>query len=158
MCLKISNQFRTRALAKEHVKEPLISKRNITVYKILEKVNSPKGIEFISPFRCMTYLPGETKIVKKFSFEYIDACGWKVNVNKGLHTLNSPSCIASNIMTAKSFVRFTAKMKYSAFGHNKNMIIVECIIPKGTPYYKNEEEYVSLALQMPDKFVNVYKK
>ncbi len=144
MCLHIEGIFRTRALAQQHVKTPLIAKRNITVYKVLEKVYTLKPyIEFVSPHRCTPYLPNEIKTAKKFSFRYIDACGWRIEINKGLHSYGKdrPDVQDWHRISKKSF----------------HKIIVKCIIPKGTPYYKNKSEYVSLKLEMPNDFLDLWE-
>ena len=140
MCLKISNIFKTRDAAQKFSKTPLVASSNMVVYKMLDKHEA-----YTSPHHCIRYFPGETKSVKKFSFAYVDACGWRVNVNKGLHSYSKDR---SNVV----YEKHTETLK------RYNRVLIKCIIPKGTPYFTNKEgEYVSLKLQMPGEYKDMWE-
>lgn len=138
MCLKIKETFKTRAEAREFTKAPLIAKKDIVVYKILVFYEN----KYYSPYRSVQYYKNEIKHVKKFSFNIVDICGkWHVDVNKGLHSHKKlvPTFPLSLLTSTKT-----------------NYFVVKCIIPKGTFYFKNNnEEYVSLSLVMPKEFKNL---
>jgi hypothetical protein len=132
MCLKIETTFRTRTKAREFYSKPLIAKTNITVYKVLENY----GNQMVSPHRSVVYKFDELKKVKSFSSEIMDEWNrcWKIRINRGLHSYN-----------AKQIDLLIRRYQYNHYS------IIKCKIPKGSKYFKNEEEYVSLALQMPKK-------
>lgn len=132
MCLKIQNQFTTRKEARNFFSEPLIANKNITVYKVLENFND----DMLSPYQSEQYKFGELKSVNKFSSETINLGGrlWMLTINKGIHSYNPKQLkLLGNIFNLKFHT------------------VAKCVIPKGTPYFKNDREYVSLALQMPKK-------
>lgn len=143
MCLNLKEKFKRRDEARAFTKKPRIAGRAIRVYKLLCFEDDGCFLEYYSPYRGVLYTPTEEKKVQKFSFNIVDACGWRISVNKGIHSYKHPESAVEVFDTSEH------KMKY---------VIVECIIPKGTPYFKNDEEYVSLQLNIPDLEFKVVKK
>ena len=143
MCFTIDKEFKTRAQAKELATQPRIARTNITVYKWLVAEifeGKEKIIHYHSPHRGMRYRPGETKTAEKFSFRFVDVCGWRSEINKGLHSYHWSVAEELFKRYKKSFTKF-------------NNVLIKCIIPKGTPYFKNNAgEYVSLAIKTPDEY------
>ena len=146
MCFHVDGIYKTRAKAQDAAKKFLIAKRNITVYKVLEMHKGfPNTIEYISPYKISSYNTGEIKSVEKFTFRYVDVCGWRAEINRGLHSYSHNR--ACSIFE-----------KHDKFLKKYKRILVKCKIPKNTPYYKNEAgEYVSLKLEMPKKFINEWE-
>ena len=142
MCLKLNEIFKTREEARGLSKKPLIAGRAIKAYKLL--LVSDYELEFFSPHRGAQYKPGEEKRVKKFSFEFRDVCGiWRLAVNKGLHSYKTKEHVEVII---------------SQSGNMNIYVIAECTIPKGTPYFENDNEYVSLKLNLPSLSFDFNKK
>lgn len=135
MCLKLNKNFKKRDDARAFIKKkPFRTLRAIKVYKILQ-VSEEGELEFTSLCRGTPYKSGEEKKVSKFSFQCKDIAGtWRIAINKGLHSYKAKDIAISIVSQSKG------KHVYA---------IVECIIPKGTPYYKNDFEYVSLQLNLP---------
>jgi hypothetical protein len=112
--------------------EPLIAKKNIVCYKILQD----DGLNKISPYYDEIYFKkgGSCEYVNKeiddFSFstnfETFERC-----INQGLH-------VYSSIKKANDEV------------DHLNESVYKCVIPKGTKYYYNpaDNEYVSLKLKV----------
>ena len=146
MCLRIDDQFITRKKAKEFLETPLIAKKNITVYKVLERcTHEGKGIiySYSSPHRGASYYPGELKSVEKFSADILQVTWqWRIKINKGLHSYSAAAAEAY----------WTRNCSITG---GRGLILIQCTIPKGTPYFKNKDgEYVSLKLQTPKEYKN----
>lgn len=144
MCFKVDKSFKTRAKAKELATQPRIARTNITVYKWLVSEVFGSGIKKIihyhSPHRVLRYRPGETKTAEKFSFRFVDVCGWRSEINKGIHSYHWSLAKELLKRQKKSFTKY-------------NNVLIKCTIPKGTPYFKNNiGEYVSLALKTPAEY------
>ena len=139
MCLTLAKQFKSEKEAKAFVRKPLVSKRNIKVYKMLETCED----EILSPYQSETYTEGELKTVKRFTSRITGSC--YCSIERGLHTY-------ATLKEAKTF----AKLGVSVAPR----FVIEVMIPKGTPYFKSvdDKQYVSLALQMPKKFKSLYGK
>lgn len=141
MCFKIDKEFKTRAKAKELATKPRIARTNITVYKLLATEifeGKKKIILYHSPHRAMRYRPGDTKTAEKFSFNFVRIFKWRTEINKGLHSYHWS--VAEGLSKHNNFKKF-------------NYVLIKCIIPKGTPYFKNNAgECVSLALKTPDEY------
>lgn len=133
MCLAVVKKFKTKKEAVEFSKKPLIAKRNIVVYKLLK--GTTKG--FKSPFKKVAYETGVNYKVNKFSFGLVKfqkyGC-WVLVVNQGIHTFATSEC-------AK---RFKREKELDFMG-----IVGKCVIPKGTKYFKNDTQFVSLKLGVP---------
>ena len=146
MCLRLQQTFGRIADARQWSKIPLIAPCDITVYKVLDTVIEKKVKEYYSTHRSTQYREGETKEVSKFSFKitspYTRSGPWKLEINKGLHCFRKADSDAADLLLQR-----------------KGAVLIKCIIPKGTHYFKNEEtwEYVSLKLQMPNKFEDISK-
>lgn len=137
MCLNLKEKFKRRDEARAFTKKPRIAGRSIKVYKLLCLDDEGDVTKYYSPYRGTLYKPSEEKKVSKFSFKIVDACEWRISVNKGIHSFSNTFNITTD---------------------NLNYVVVECIIPKGTPYFKNDNEYVSLQLNIPDLEFKVVKK
>lgn len=141
MCLRLQQTFGRITDARQWSEKPLIAPCDITVYKALDSVKGKKGKEYYSTHRSTQYHEGELKEVPKFSFKvtspYARSGPWKLEINKGLHCFRKAEAAALLLQ-------------------RKDTVLIKCIIPKGTPYFKNEEtwEYVALKLQMPKEFKN----
>ncbi len=123
MCLFIGG-FKTK---KEAIRfKPKTAERNITVQKIVYKTENPniyKSLYYWFTYeRGMHYYQVQMKGDPKFSKSVLRSCNyWILAINKGLHSYNT-------------------KLKpYNDDGS----ISIECIIPKGSKYYKNGYEIVS---------------
>ena len=141
MCLRITENFKTRKVAREFAADLKVTKTNKTVYKVLIYYH---GINlYVGPYQRTEYEPNELKTVKKFGIQ-IKTFGyhlWKIEIEKGLHACT----------TLDSAIRLAQYVK--------NPTIIKCIIPKGTPYFINNDkkEIVTLALQMPKVFKQINK-
>lgn len=142
MCLRINKNFINREEATEYKNSPKVANKNIVVYKILRKIHNrhTNRISYVSPHRGEPYVPGRNKKVKSFSFIIKNAFisnkkPYVIMINRGLHAFTT-------IEEAKNNQVYEVD------------IIVKCVIPKGTPYFKDTEnnEIASLELSMPNKF------
>ncbi len=128
MCLTI--QCKSRAEARNLRKNPFIAKEDIVVYKNFYR---RRGV-YESPYRGFIYERGYTyyQVGKAFSFTgeknpYLNPA--ILEVNKGLHAY-----------TSKAY----ARSRYSFY-----VTTIQCIIPKGSKYYKNSTEIVADQLIIP---------
>jgi len=145
MCLNLKETFKRRDSARAFTKAPLVTGRAIKTYKILcLDEESGELDKLYSPHRSSVYKPSEEKKVSKFSFTITDACGWRIAVNKGLHSYKTKELALAVIDT---YVK-----------SKRTCIVVECTIPKGTPYFKNAHEFVSLQLNLPCLSFSIDKK
>ena len=139
MCLRLKQKFPRVIDAKRFSETPLIASRNLTVYKVLDLVEVNKEKEYYSTYRSTQYREGETKEVPKFSFKitspYKRCAPWSLDIHSGLHSFRK---------IEKAYILMW----------RDETVLIKCTIPKGTPYFKNEDtgEYVSLKLQMPKEF------
>lgn len=110
--------------------EAKIAKTDIHCFKLL--VYNKRSGKYDSPFYYTEYstLPGATKTVKNFTYSR-DWDKHRVRVEKGLHSYK----------TKKEAI-------YWKIGGES---IHEFIIPKGTRYFENSYEYVSLKLKYVGK-------
>ncbi len=132
MCLKVNEDFKTRAEARAFYKKPLRAKEDIIVYKVLEVHNRGVEPQYQSQYRGTEYTLGEVKKAIKFS-SYIDwwhNSKWELSINKGLHAY-----------TNRSYAFSQAKRE-------SGWSVVECVIPKGTLYFKGSRDIVSLKLKV----------
>jgi len=135
MCLKLKEKFKKRDIARAFTKKkPLVTTQDIKVYKVL-RVSEKGELKFFSPYREMQYKSGKENKISKFSYQYSNVTGtWRVAINKGLH----------------SYIKKEFAIAFVALSKGKHVYaIVKCIIPKGTPYYKNTYSYASLQLDLP---------
>lgn len=127
MCLIFDKRFSTRQEARDAIHTPLIAKKDIPVYKVVYEITNSRWVgPYYSRFK---YKEGINKSVFSFktykAFLVFDVVGWKVEVNRGLH----------------SFIRKASAVSFSSW--RTNAVIKRMIIPKGAKYFKNSEEYVS---------------
>lgn len=115
------------------------SKKNITVYKILDNLDDG---EFLSPFRGAIWKRGETKSVKNFADDIYLATRFRtrfpkygnIKIGQGLHSYKK---------------RITAEINRS----RSRQVITQCTIPAGTPYIEgNRGDIVSLKLTLKKVF------
>ncbi len=129
MCLEIKNKFKSATEIKKFMKNPLIAEKDLKVYKILEICYG----NIVSPFQYVSYTENELKTVKEFKYHY--SYDNILYIEDGLHCFSK---------------------KRSAIDLKKSLpktFIVECIIPKGTPYFNGvDNNIVSLALKIPSEF------
>jgi hypothetical protein len=133
MCLRIDKEFETRRAAKDFTLTPLVAEKNIYVYKCL--LTECKDEFWYSPYRGAPYSPGFSHHVNKFSFKFLKWTRWQVQVRHGIHAFLKKE-------DAKEFV---SQNKLSVV-----YAIVKCSIPKGTQYFKNKNQIVSLQLHVPE--------
>ena len=137
MCLIIKEKFKSAMVALEYSEKPKIATEDIKVFKVL---NNDRRMNCIgSPFQYEQYSKGELKTSEKFTFsgtQFGDEC--ELGVEQGLHSYKKLNFAPRSVLL----------MLESYF-------IIQCTIPKGTPYFENEDEYVSLALQMPEEFNSI---
>lgn len=129
MCLTL--KFRTRQLARDARKQPLIAKKSFTVYKVLKKNNK-------SPYQDFLYVPGVDLSTDKFTFSVEDNewgdTRWHLEVNQGLHA-----------MTTEDFAKKKRAWLNDGNSYHK---IVEFIVPAGTPYYISYDKKEVVALKL----------
>lgn len=120
MCLRISKKFNTKREAVEFSKNPSIAKRDIIVYKGLDDYSDSV---YFTPHQQFPFHKGfhYYQTGKKFTFEIISSnSGHDCSIYRGLH-----SC----------------KNEKTAYDHGDTAF--KMIIPKGSQYFENDEEYVS---------------
>jgi len=114
MCLKVDKKFKTRKEARNF--KPLIAKKEIKVYKILDTENT-------SPYFTFTYDKGY-QYSSNFSKYIEENYGWKIKINKGLH----------------SFIDYkNAKERKYCFLYPESFKIITMYIPKGSKYYLGDD-------------------
>ena len=141
MCLTLKRKFRSENEAKRFsCKTAKIATEDIKVWKCLE-IKNKSNTTGRAPYRGTLYKEGELKKVKAFGFGYYqhDDGKWDVDIDQGLH-----ACTTYQTATwLKSSDRF----------------IVEMIIPKGTKYFKGDDnDIVSLQLLWPKKAIPATKQ
>ena len=114
-----------------NVKESLTADKDIVVYKILYK----KENKYISLYQYFKYKPNKIYRLKK-KLKLIDS----INIEEGFHSYNE----------------YEVKRKYILPGFRKEIVRVECIIPKGSQYYFNGYlgEYVSNSLSLIGEYLD----
>lgn len=120
--------FSTGISSKESKPEPKITVRDIKVYKVIRKNGT--GV-----YRDLRYKNGNMMLWKP-GYHYTElpdtngnVFGIKIRLDewaiyKGLHSIKTPKKAKIHI-------------------YNNDCIIVKMIIPKGSKYFKNKDEYVS---------------
>lgn len=141
MCLNIKKQFDSVGEVTDFMRKPNIATEDIVVYKVLE--DNYDGSKTISPYRDTEYEIGELKTAPEFGYSCENApIDGKIVIalfiDRGIHSYK----------TIESAKIGTLNMFDQCFA-------VKSIIPKGTPYFENDGEYVSLALQMPNEFERI---
>lgn len=128
MCLNVEVRYNIRAEAREA--KPFVATRNIKVYKRL-KVHPP-GL--MSPYRGFLYSPMSyhkaklNKNITKNDFTHV----WHISFHKGLHAYQT--------------------FEKCKFKINSSELMVLCIIPKGSTYWKGEcEDIVSDQMIVTDQ-------
>lgn len=129
MCLTVADPefptnrklFRTKSEMQNRMKNPDMTKRAMTVYKVLSGRRDDK-VCLESPYMGQQYEIGWTYEVENFTFKkrqcYIHPATY-LEVEKGIHAY-----------------RTYESAKISHFCRYIDRFIVKCIIPKGTPYFK----------------------
>ena len=140
MCLSIEN-FRTKNEAQQWFNNPKITTKDVLVYKILDRSN-------ISPYQCFKYEQNKTYKIKEFSSEiYPDGIDeFVLEINQGLHSYKDK--------TSAEFL----KNKFNNHDCNYDYRVVEMLVPKGTAYFENETQIVSLKLLYANENLNSYEK
>lgn len=115
MCLQIQKSFRTKKEAKEFMLKPLIAKKDIEVFKVLNKDNT-------SIYKDFQYTKGFEYTNDKFTIDYIRFLD-RLNIHSGIHSCKTKS--ATQIHKQD---------------HHK---VVKMIVPKGAEYFENDDEIVS---------------
>lgn len=122
MCLTVDKEFKTRKEAREFKNKPLIAKKDIRVYKVLNtncNTSMVRGMKYYKGFHHTELKPFNSKIYKVYWPDY-----WYIDINSGLHSY-------TNIKRANL-------MKCS--GEK----VVVMYIPKGSLFFKGDnEDYVS---------------
>ena len=143
MCLNIKKQFDSVEEVTDFMRKPNIATEDIVVYKVLE--DNYDGSKTISPYRDVEYEIGELKTAPEFGYSCENATNddrdkivIALFIDRGIHSYKTIE--SAKIGTLDMFTQCFA---------------VKSIIPKGTPYFENDGEYVSLALQMPNKFERI---
>lgn len=129
MCL-IINKLPNRESARK--RKPRIAQKDIVVYKRL--VRNDDG-SFGAPYYPMEYKPRRTYRVKQFSKAWYKLTSeYTLHINKGLHAKTNPK-------------------EFFLYGGNYD-VVVQMIIPKGTPYYLSNynSDIVALKLRTPKQF------
>ena len=141
MCLVINKKFKSETDAVAFVKKPKIAKSDIIVYKMLEIIKDKLNYTIFSPYKYMRYVAGETKTCWQFGYriqDYLHNGSYvnRITIDDGIHAFTTRKQVNETI-------KFLLPCKCFA---------VKCIIPKGTPYFRGDDnDIVSLALQMPEK-------
>lgn len=107
-----------------------IAEEDIVCYKVVSR-------ELKSVYFGMQYEYG------KFNHEmlrYIRDPDYVIRVEAGLHSFN-------NINAAKKYLE-------PFYGIYRNKIVVECVIPVGSEYHKNDHEYVSNQIIISHEYKN----
>lgn len=105
-----------------------IAEKDITCYKVMFKKDNNS---YLSQFKSFEYKKDENYEINKWSF------GMPQSIEVGFH-------FHSNIETARDSLAFWNTCSIAP-PESLNLVIIECIIPKGSEYYHNpiEHEYVS---------------
>ena len=151
MCLTVNKVFKTSEEAVTFMENPLVTKNEMIVYKVLEHgktglADSTNPARIFSPFLYTPYEYGELKTTKEFTYRL--KCGlkcgivfYKMEVEAGLH--------------AYTDINIAQKQAYDFY----NLFVETCTVPKGTPYFlSNDGEIVCLALQMPEDPSSLIKR
>ncbi len=117
MCLNVKEIFRTRREAREFARNPLIAKKDITVYKVI----CPSGQ---APYRSFIYEKGyhyynEGKRALGTSIVNFRPNQWEIRVNQGLHSFIDKRCAKRMAICGRQ--------------------IVQMVIPKGSKYFLGEK-------------------
>jgi len=121
MCLDVKKIFSNRREAQEFSKKPFIARKEIEVYKILQKSGG------LSLYKCFKYEKG-WQYFSKFSFNILKlgAKDWNLSVSEGLHFF-------TNEERAKRSIR-------NGGAHPSFYKIVKMYIPKGAKYFRGDNE------------------
>jgi len=141
-----------------HNQNKFIAGYDITCYKVLGESKSPKDpsrTAYYSPVMHMGYELGSTYFNGEVEQFETSIWGDEVLVNGGFyHTF-------LNLEDAKEYAydnSYSGGYSGYAEGHTRPMVVVECVIPKGTVYYQGvtalcKDSYASRALRITDKIV-----
>lgn len=126
MCLIVNKMFASSEEARNYFNKPLIAKKDIKVYKILENLNKNKTTGY-SPFKYMKYKKGFQYTESHFNMnieEYYTSL-YELCINQGLHAY-----IKKNSEGLKCHL--------SQFSYSSPEII-EMYIPKGSKYFLGKD-------------------
>ena len=141
-----------------HNQNKFVAGYGITCYKVLGESKSPKDpslTAYYSPVMHMGYELGRTYFNEEVEQFEASMLGGKMLVNGGFyHTFLNPQ-------DAKEYAyenSYSGGYSGYAEGHTRHMMVVECVIPKGTVYYKgvtafSKDSYASRALRITDKIL-----
>lgn len=136
MCLTIL--CKTREERRTLIKNPSVAKEDIKVFKIFRRTSSG---ELVSPYKLFEYHRGYIYYQEDNNFTFnserdsFDRSDWMLKINEGLHSYISLEDAENNC------------------NWEERKIIIECIIPKGSLFYKNNREIVSNQLLIPYKTI-----
>ena len=119
--------------------EPLIAAEDIRVFKALDVTPTDDGEQYVSPYQSEIYELGEEKRVVMGLYHVRaterDYNGEEAKVSEGLHAFGSPAGIAA----ARAACNNT---------NERDFVVFEAIIPKGSKYY------VGVFENIPDAYVS----
>lgn len=125
MCLIITG-FESRKKAREFYKTPLIAKKDILVYKILQKYNNHSPYYYMKYEKGFLYYQDGKRQFSSYIMPLVFS--WNLEINQGLHSYKNKK-VAEDCL----FSVFT----------DPSYKIVEMIVPKGSKYFENDGEIVS---------------
>ena len=125
-----------------------VAQKDILVRKIMVKETNSYGL-YDSYFQHATYEVGETYNESNINNNHQIECRWMA-IARGLHSY-SPKCILRQPKyTSLLYVEsIDGKHTLEIYSMRVGIVLVDCIIPKGTVYYVNEDgEYVSESIKV----------
>jgi hypothetical protein len=139
MCLTLKST-KTRQEARNL--KPLIAKKDIYVYKVFDR-NEHTGYELHSPYRGFLYKLGLSYSAKLSKHIYHYRSAWEISIHRGLHCYK----------TKKGMLSDWGGM--DDIDVKNSIVALQCIVPKGSEYYQNDNEIASNQLILPEKLVNI---
>ena len=129
MCLTISQYFKTRQQARDFSKQPLIAKKDIVVYKV---INIFGGASIYRNFKYEQgyhyYQTGKRPfgfVIYKGSFQE----KWKIDINEGLHSYSTVTKATSRCDSYSKVVEMIIPKGAKYFiGSNNDIVLLQCLL------------------------------